>query len=306
MLVPLGECAFGVGGEGDIVGRIGLLVAGFALFTLAAGVVPATAQEPALSAAIQDGTCASPGEVTAPLTVPVVAGGAPAGSSEATRAATSFSAVPLTVDALLASPHVVLARSADNAVVACGEVGGAIDPGGALTIGLRPAEGSAYNGIAYLAPVAGDPSQTGISLFLAGTVVTVAPTPTPPATEVQDYPGAVRGQVTLLGGSLQRVNALFDEPKVDDRAWIDQVTAELALWRLLYRDAQALTPPAEYATFHERYLVALALLDGAAEDVRVALDTGDAQRLADGSDKIRQGIEALRALDAPDPATPAA
>jgi hypothetical protein len=296
------------------MGRIRLL-AGIALLALATGMAPVRAQEPApgLSAAIQAGTCAAAGEVAGQLTVPVVAAGAAAGSGDATRAATSYTAVPLALDALLASPHAILARSGDDTVVACGEVGGAMDPGGALTIGLRPAEGSAYSGIAYLAPVAGDPSQTGISLFLAETVVvppsvppTVAPTPTP-APAVEDYPGTVRGQVTLLVGSLHRVDTLFDEPKVDDRAWRDQVTAELALWRLLYRDAQALTPPQEYAAFHEQYLAALALLDGAAEDVRVALDTGDQQRLADGSDKIRQGIEALWALDAPDPAaTPAA
>ncbi len=284
-------------------------------------VIPAHAQEEPVrfAARIDAGTCDAPGEVAAPLADVTVAGGDRRGQATSVEVAASYSVVPLSLDTLLSGSFTLNVHSSTSGEsIACGEIGGALDENGALSIGLRPSGSSGFSGVTYMAPVAGDPSQTGISTFVAETSTSPAtnvpasqPAATPAAGESEDvagtYPATIRSQVTLVVGSLQRVDALFADPRPDDAAWNDQVKAELTLWQILYAEAQSLVPPSAYADFHARYVDALSLLDSAARDVVDALDTGDQESLAQAGEKIQQGIEALRALDAPDQeGTPAA
>jgi hypothetical protein len=292
-----------------------------ALIAAVSLVIPAHAQQGSiqLSARIEAGTCQAPGEAAATLTELTIASGDRRGQGTAVQVATSYSVVPLPLETLLASAFTVnVLSSASDESIACGEIGGALDENGALSIGLRPSGSSGLSGVAYMAPVAGDPSQTGISAFVADTGgvpaadVSTGQDPATPAAAGSEpvagtYPATIRSQVTLVVGSLQRVDALFGEPRPNDTAWVDQVTAELTLWQILYSEAQRSVPPPEYAAFHDRYVDALSLLDSAARDVVDALDTGDQESLAQAGEKIQQGIEALRALDAPDQeGTPAA
>jgi hypothetical protein len=273
-----------------------------ALIAAVSLVIPAHAQQGSiqLSARIEAGTCQAPGEAAATLTELTIASGDRRGQGTAVQVATSYSVVPLPLETLLASAFTVnVLSSASDESIACGEIGGP-------------------SAVAYMAPVAGDPSQTGISAFVADTGgvpaadVSTGQDPATPAAAGSEpvagtYPATIRSQVTLVVGSLQRVDALFGEPRPNDTAWVDQVTAELTLWQILYSEAQRSVPPPEYAAFHDRYVDALSLLDSAARDVVDALDTVDQESLAQAGEKIQQGIEALRALDAPDQeGTPAA
>jgi hypothetical protein len=122
---------------------------------------------------IHVGTCNEVGEVVAPLTDLTSATGDRVGQARrAIVAESSFTSVPLTLDAILGADHVVNVHlSADEigTYIACGEVGGFMTPEGAVIIGLRELNDSGFTGIAYLAPGA-DGASTDVSAFVAPTL----------------------------------------------------------------------------------------------------------------------------------------
>ena len=121
---------------------------------------------------IHSGNCDELGEVVAPLTDLTAPEGDRAGQrNRASQGATSYTSVPLTLEAILAADHAINAHlSADqiDVYIACGEIGGVVAPDGSLTIGLREQGDSGYTGIAYLAPGA-DGASTDVTVFLAET-----------------------------------------------------------------------------------------------------------------------------------------
>ena len=136
---------------------------------------PGAAEEvmPARPAHIHTGTCHEVGEVVAPLTdLTGAAGGDRVGQARrAIAAESSFTSVPLTLDAILGADHIVnvhLSAEDIDMYIACGEVGGMLSPEGAVIIGLREMNNSGFTGIAYLAPGA-DGASTDVSAFVAPT-----------------------------------------------------------------------------------------------------------------------------------------
>src|SRR5215212_8923429 len=122
---------------------------------------------------IHTGTCDEIGEVVAPLTdLTGATGGDRVGQARrAIPAESSFTSVPLTLDAILGEDHVVnvhLSAEEIETYIACGEVGGMLTPEGAVIIGLRELNNSGFTGIAYLAPGA-DGASTDVSVFVAPT-----------------------------------------------------------------------------------------------------------------------------------------
>jgi hypothetical protein len=147
-----------------------LAVGGMTAATIAQDATPeATPTGPTPRPAhIHTGTCAEVGEVVQPLTDLVAPVGTSAGSADATVAETSFTSVPLTLDAILAADHVInIHMSADqiDQYIACGALGGVLDANGALVVGLGPQDGSGWHGIAFLSPGA-DGASTDISVFI--------------------------------------------------------------------------------------------------------------------------------------------
>jgi hypothetical protein len=122
---------------------------------------------------IHTGTCDEVGEVVGPLTdLGGAIGGDRVGQARrAIPAQSSFTSVPLTLDAILGADHVVnvhLSAEEIDTYIACGEIGGRISPEGAVIIGLRELNDSGFTGIAYLAPGA-DGASTDVSVFVAPT-----------------------------------------------------------------------------------------------------------------------------------------
>ncbi len=119
---------------------------------------------------IHSGNCNELGDVVVPLTDLTAATGERVGQrNRATVAETSFTSVPLTLDAILAEDHAINAHlSAEQIDVytACGELGGIIGPDGTLVIGLREQNDSGFAGIAFLSPGA-DGASTDVSVFIA-------------------------------------------------------------------------------------------------------------------------------------------
>jgi len=123
---------------------------------------------------IHTGTCKDIGEVVAPLTdLTGATGGDRVGQARrAIPAESSFTSVPMTLDEILGSDHVVnvhLSAEEIGTYIACGEIGGMLTPQGAVIIGLRELNNSGFTGIAYLAPGA-DGASTDVSVFVAPTL----------------------------------------------------------------------------------------------------------------------------------------
>lgn len=117
---------------------------------------------------VHTGTCDEVGEVIAPLENLTAPEGEATGHMDAVVAETSFTNVPVTLDAMMAEDHVInVHQSADeiDVYIACGAIGGVLDANGALVIGLDEQDGSGYRGIAYLSPGA-DGASTDISVFI--------------------------------------------------------------------------------------------------------------------------------------------
>ena len=113
---------------------------------------PAVINRPA---AIQTGTCASPGESVATLANVVLTTGDPLGQSGATPVEQSGTVVPFTLSDFLAVAHAIVVRQSPETseIVACGEIGGAVNPDGTLGVGLRSVGGSEVSGVAYFTPI---------------------------------------------------------------------------------------------------------------------------------------------------------
>jgi uncharacterized cupredoxin-like copper-binding protein len=119
---------------------------------------------------IHSGDCQNLGEVVQPLNNLTAPTGQRVGQARrAAQAESSFTTVPMTMDAILGSDHAInvhLSTEQIGTYIACGEIGGVIGPDGSLVIGLRELNNSGYTGIAYLAPAA-DGASTGVSVFIA-------------------------------------------------------------------------------------------------------------------------------------------
>lgn len=253
---------------------------------------------------IRSGSCDAPGDGLAQLDPLDLSDTAQIGADSAAVAGSSYSVAPLSLDALTSETSaIVVLDPTTHGVVACGEIGGVLGSDGALAIGIRSANDSGLSGIAYIAPMAGNPAQTGISTFLARTGGGGTGSAASPAMDANAYDTMVRNQLTILVGSLQRINTLFSNPNAGDSSWTSQVTAELFLWKLLYGMAEDVTPPAAYADFDQQYLGALSLMDSAANDIAKALKTNDEDLLRTAIGKVQQAVDALRGLE---PSTSAA
>jgi hypothetical protein len=151
-----------------------------ALFAIVALTIPSTlAQDatpiaqliaPARPAHIHSGDCVELGDVVVPLsdlTAPVSEG---VGQTDrAIPAESSFTNVPMALDAILGADHAInvhLSAERIDTYIACGEIGGLLDPSGTLVIGLREESDSGYTGIAFLSPGA-DGASTDVTVFIA-------------------------------------------------------------------------------------------------------------------------------------------
>lgn len=113
---------------------------------------PVPTQRPA---DIRLGSCATLGEVVVPLSPLAAPSGESQGQPGATPAEQSVTALPLGLAEMLATGHAVTVSTAPEdggAMVACGEIGGAVGADGALAIGLGGMNGAKVSGTAYFAP----------------------------------------------------------------------------------------------------------------------------------------------------------
>jgi hypothetical protein len=106
-------------------------------------------------AELRGGTCDSLGEVVVPLANLVFASGDLQGMTGATPVEQSGTVVQFAIADFLTSNHVVVVREspAVSTVVACGHIGGALNPDGTLAVGMLGMNGSGLSGVAYFTPI---------------------------------------------------------------------------------------------------------------------------------------------------------
>jgi hypothetical protein len=135
--------------------RLWLVILIFAFF--AAPTPAALAQTAAVDrpAELRGGTCGSLGEVVVPLANLVITSGDLQGQTGATPVEQSGTVVQFAIADFLAANHVVVVREspAVSTVVACGDVGGALNPDGTLAVGMLGMNGSGLSGVAYFTPI---------------------------------------------------------------------------------------------------------------------------------------------------------
>jgi uncharacterized cupredoxin-like copper-binding protein len=160
---------------------------------------------------IHSGTCDALGDVVQPLTDLTAPEGDRVGQGRrADLAETSFTNVPLTLDAILAEDHAINAHLSAEEIgtyIACGNIGGVLNDAGALVIGLREDSNSGYTGIAFLQPGA-DGASTNISVFIAPTLgggrgrdrAAADEVATLPAAEPAGTPAAETGEAAMVAG----------------------------------------------------------------------------------------------------------
>src|SRR3954447_575315 len=142
------------------------------ILALATATTPATlAQTSSVDrpAELRGGTCDSLGEVVVALANLVFASGDLQGMTSATPVEQSGTVVQFAIADFLASNHVIVVREspAVSTVVACGHIGGALNPDGTLAVGMLGMNGSGLSGIAYFTPI-DTFSNTLVTVLLVG------------------------------------------------------------------------------------------------------------------------------------------
>ena len=187
--------------------RLWLVVLSFAVV---AATTPSTlAQTDSVDrpAELHGGTCDSLGEVVVPLANLVITSGDVQGQTSATPVEQSGTVVQYAISDFLASNHVVVVRESDavSTVVACGHIGGALNPDGTLAVGMLGTNGSGLSGVAYFTPI-DTFSNTLVTVLLVGS----SGPETVSATDATGTGGEAGGTVDAEDGGVKDVSTATD------------------------------------------------------------------------------------------------
>ena len=136
------------------------------------------------SAQIVTGECGAGEEAIASLGAVQTGQGDQVGAAGTVPVAQGFGVAGIPFSALLASPHAISVTEngeAGGAIVACGEIGGALTDTGAMVVALEALNSGTPSGVAVLAPALEDPNATGVSVFLIADVAPEGEQATPVA-----------------------------------------------------------------------------------------------------------------------------
>jgi hypothetical protein len=153
------------------------------------------------------GTCGSLGEVVVPLANLVITSGDLQGQTSATPVEQSGTVVQFAIADFLSSNHVVVVREspAVSTVVACGDIGGALNPDGTLAVGMVSMNGSGLSGVAYFTPI-DTFSNTLVTVLLVGG----SGPETVSATDATGAGDEVSGAIEQTAGVVQDVSTATD------------------------------------------------------------------------------------------------
>ena len=186
--------------------RLWLVILSFAVVAVTAPSALAQTSSVDRPAELLAGTCGSLGEVVVPLANLVITSGELQGQTGATPVEQSGTVVQFGIADFLASDHVVVVREspAVSTVVACGDIGGALNPDGTLAVGMLGMNGSGLSGVAYFTPI-DTFANTLVTVLLVGSApVTVS------ATDATGAGDEVTEAVEEAAGAVEDVSTVTD------------------------------------------------------------------------------------------------
>jgi hypothetical protein len=187
--------------------RLWLVILSFAVIAMTTPSTLAQTTSIDRPAELRGGTCDSLGEVIVPLAHLVFASGDIEGQSSATPVEQSGTVVQFAIADFLDSNHVVVVRESPtvSTVVACGHIGGALNPDGTLAVGMLGTNGSGLSGVAYFTPI-DTFSNTLVTILLVGG----SGPETVSATDATGAGGEASGAVEAVAGAVEDVSTTTD------------------------------------------------------------------------------------------------
>jgi hypothetical protein len=185
--------------------RLWLVMLSFVVVAVTAPSTVAQSSSVDRPAELLAGTCGSLGEVVVPLANLVITSGDLQGQTGATPVEQSGTVVQFAIADFLASNHVVVVREspAVSTVVACGDIGGALNPDGTLAVGMLGMNGSGLSGVAYFTPI-DTFANTLVTVLLVGGSAPVTVSATDATSD------EVTGAVEEAAGAVKDIGATTD------------------------------------------------------------------------------------------------
>jgi len=130
----------------------------------------------------------------------------------------------------------------------------------------------------------------------AGTAApaTTTPTQSPAITPAeQDYLNTIVTQATATGNALSQLGTLFENYQFGDDEWTIQVAVQLAIIRVGYEEAIALSPPSSLVAIHNTYTQALSHYNAATYLIADGVDALDASLLDQALAELETGNQLI-------------
>jgi hypothetical protein len=136
-----------------------------------------------------------------------------------------------------------------------------------------------------------DPTYGTVAGQSASSTIGVTDRTTP---QEMAYAGVLSHQVSVIADSMSRFGVLSGSPRLDDDAWRQKVSTELAIWKGTYREASDADPPPRLALLNADYVKALAEYNAAADDCADALNQEDVGLMKRANDELMAGNQELQ------------
>jgi hypothetical protein len=95
----------------------------------------------------------------------------------------------------------------------------------------------------------------------------------------QQYANAVQSQALTLSESMVRFQGLATHPEIFNDDWKLNMAKELAIWQIMYGEAQKLSPSARFYSVQKCWVGALHDLNAAANEIASGIDHSDAEEI---------------------------
>jgi hypothetical protein len=113
--------------------------------------------------------------------------------------------------------------------------------------------------------------------------------PAPITAAEQAYASAVAEQATTLAGVLTKLGDLLQNYQLGDDEWAINVATQLAVIRLVYDEAMAMSPPSSMAEIHSKYTQGLTHYNTMTELLAQGIDALDTDLVEQAATEMNIG-----------------
>ena len=134
--------------------------------------------------------------------------------------------------------------------------------------------------------VTGDAASLPVASADVTSLATPGPSPAAPSGTRQSYAIELSTQLQLIAGASQALVGLTQEPDLADADWKSNVTTQVAIVRLAYRNLTKMDVPPDMADIHATVLDATSDCDHAMDHLESGLDNSSADDIQAAADLI--------------------